>query len=316
VTALNSHNGVALFERDRIGFATATGVIRDSIVEGPALALPSLGPAAEIVSTGVVVPDPPITPGDEVRIDVLNRFEFGDPFGTGAVKHDTWTFRAEGAASAVNAALGNEPANALVRAFGSAALFVDPIHAPVNTAIGQIVIDAIRPLTSKEAALGASINFVLLENDAPVLELAAGAPSAAYDIVVGRSYKLQATYYLDVPFGTDPPFLVELGATLICLPGDSNCNGSVDAADYVYWRKNDSTPAGYDSWRANFGRAAGSGTGSVTSTGGPAAVPEPATFALCFVSMIAIGLPRMCRSCTPQSPLAQGAEHAASRTGF
>ena len=38
------------------------------------------------------------------------------------------------------------------------------------------------------------------------------------------------------------------------LPGDFNNDGTVDAADYVVWRKNDGTQTGYDGWRANFGR--------------------------------------------------------------
>jgi T5SS/PEP-CTERM-associated repeat protein len=57
------------------------------------------------------------------------------------------------------------------------------------------------------------------------------------------------------------------------LPGDYNGDGTVNAADYVVWRKNDGTQAGYDTWRANFGRTAGSGLGANANAG----VPEPAT---------------------------------------
>jgi hypothetical protein len=63
------------------------------------------------------------------------------------------------------------------------------------------------------------------------------------------------------------------------LLGDYNFNGSVDAADYVTWRKGLGTlytPTNYTVWRAHFGQNAGSGTGtSVTST-----IPEPATWML------------------------------------
>ena len=59
------------------------------------------------------------------------------------------------------------------------------------------------------------------------------------------------------------------------LPGDHNNDGTVDAADYVIWRKNPSAfggdPAGYNTWRANFGATSGSGS----SIDG--AVPEPTT---------------------------------------
>jgi formylglycine-generating enzyme required for sulfatase activity len=51
--------------------------------------------------------------------------------------------------------------------------------------------------------------------------------------------------------------------------GDYNRDGSMDAADYVTWRKNDGTPTGYQLWRQNFGSSFG--TGSVLRT----PVPEP-----------------------------------------
>jgi hypothetical protein len=64
-------------------------------------------------------------------------------------------------------------------------------------------------------------------------------------------------------------------------PGDFNSDGSVDAADYVVWRKNDGSPEEYDEWRANFGNTSGGG-GALGST-----VPEPAAWSL--LSVIAVG---------------------------
>jgi probable HAF family extracellular repeat protein len=67
--------------------------------------------------------------------------------------------------------------------------------------------------------------------------------------------------------------------TPIPLPGDFNGNGTVDAADYVVWRKGlgtKYTQSDYDVWRANFGRTAGSGSGATAT----AAVPEPTTLVL------------------------------------
>jgi len=58
--------------------------------------------------------------------------------------------------------------------------------------------------------------------------------------------------------------------------GDYNNDGTVDAADYVVWRKTDGTQAGYNFWRANFGQPAGSGAGA----GAIVAVPEPTTLVL------------------------------------
>jgi T5SS/PEP-CTERM-associated repeat protein len=73
------------------------------------------------------------------------------------------------------------------------------------------------------------------------------------------------------------------------LAGDYNHNGTVDAADYVMWRKNEGVPPGalpndinggvighpqYATWRANFGNTAGSGSVANSS------VPEPVTISL------------------------------------
>ena len=73
------------------------------------------------------------------------------------------------------------------------------------------------------------------------------------------------------------------------IPGDYNNNGSVDAGDYLVWRKNQGTtnvlpndPTGgtiggaqFNAWRANFGKPPGSGAGDLLSEG--ASVPEPST---------------------------------------
>jgi T5SS/PEP-CTERM-associated repeat protein len=68
------------------------------------------------------------------------------------------------------------------------------------------------------------------------------------------------------------------------LPGDYNHDGSVDAADYVVWRKTGGSADDYNTWRANFGRTAGSG--SVLPSPNPlsAAVPEPAALALLLIA--------------------------------
>jgi hypothetical protein len=69
------------------------------------------------------------------------------------------------------------------------------------------------------------------------------------------------------------------------IPGDYNANGTVDAADYVVWRKNLNTPTtlpndetpgmvtqdDYTNWQANFGSVAP----AAASLGSVAAVPEP-----------------------------------------
>jgi hypothetical protein len=70
------------------------------------------------------------------------------------------------------------------------------------------------------------------------------------------------------------------------LPGDYNSNGIVDAADYVVWRKTDGSQAGYDLWRTNFGRTAGSGATAGSSSS--AAVPEPAAILMVLIACSAV----------------------------
>jgi len=74
------------------------------------------------------------------------------------------------------------------------------------------------------------------------------------------------------------------------LAGDYNNDGKVDAADYVAWRKNPAgnggDPAGYNTWRGNFGSGPGSGLS------GTPAVPEPAAFALLLVGLMQLAVRR------------------------
>jgi len=76
------------------------------------------------------------------------------------------------------------------------------------------------------------------------------------------------------------------------LPGDYNDDGTVDAADYVVWRKTDNSPSGYNTWRMHFGETIGSGSGAADSAN--AAVPEPASLAM-FVLAAAVAMPRRSR---------------------
>jgi T5SS/PEP-CTERM-associated repeat protein len=70
------------------------------------------------------------------------------------------------------------------------------------------------------------------------------------------------------------------------IPGDYNQNGTVDAADYVVWRKTDGGFPGYNLWRTNFGEPAGSGSGASAN----ATVPEPATLVMLILAAVGIGL--------------------------
>jgi hypothetical protein len=78
------------------------------------------------------------------------------------------------------------------------------------------------------------------------------------------------------------------------LPGDFNFDGKVDAADYVVWRKNGLSLDEFNTWRANFGAMAGSGSGSARTTSS-AGVPEPATASTAMLSMLGCLLLRIKR---------------------
>jgi hypothetical protein len=69
------------------------------------------------------------------------------------------------------------------------------------------------------------------------------------------------------------------------LAGDYNNDGSVDAADYVVWRKTGAIPDGYTTWRSNFGR-----TGPVILGNAAAAVPEPSCICALLTALAISGL--------------------------
>ena len=89
---------------------------------------------------------------------------------------------------------------------------------------------------------------------------------------------------VDASYPNNSGFVVEFSV----LPGDYNYNGMVDAADYVIWRKNHGTQAGFDTWRAHFGETAGSGSGASAN----ATVPEPTTLVMFIVAAVGIRLRR------------------------
>jgi len=80
--------------------------------------------------------------------------------------------------------------------------------------------------------------------------------------------------------GTADLFKFNTGAPFVGIeiPGDFNRDGTVDAADYVAWRKGlvPQTTANYNDWRTNFGQTAGNGSEVSAS----ATVPETATLML------------------------------------
>ena len=134
----------------------------------------------------------------------------------------------------------------------------------------------------------------------------AGRPEQLFN----QSLTTAGTYYVRVSGASSSVQLYELSLSaenqIIALPGDYNEDGLVDAADYTVWRNTrGQTGAGLvadgngngvvdasdlNTWRANFGQSDGKGAGA-----GPAAVPEPSTFALAALMLAVLGRVGSCR---------------------
>lgn len=129
--------------------------------------------------------------------------------------------------------------------------------------------------------------------------------SVPTDGVMSRVYPVNA-----LETNTPTNFAGQAGSIdLSLLPGDYNDNGTVDAADYVVWRKNldtinlipnDTTPhwvmeEDYPVWRANFGQAAGSAASFGLTTANPASEPNT-LIALLIAMSISASLRRKFRS--------------------
>ena len=89
--------------------------------------------------------------------------------------------------------------------------------------------------------------------------------------------------------GTNSQIMITINS--LSLPGDYNSDGKVNGADYVLWRKSPNTyggdPAGYNTWRANYGATAGAGAAISSAT-----IPEPASCVLALAALIPVRIRR------------------------
>jgi hypothetical protein len=128
-----------------------------------------------------------------------------------------------------------------------------------------------------------------LDNDSP-------RPVGAYGFfarLTSNQYGASNPFLVVFNYGVDYELMVEAALAINAaaadsesLPGDYNHDGTVDAADYVMWRKPLPTDNGYLTWQNNFGRTLNGGGGSEPLANSP--VPEPSTilltaYALSFV---------------------------------
>jgi hypothetical protein len=89
------------------------------------------------------------------------------------------------------------------------------------------------------------------------------------------------TWYIDSWRLTD-------NITDVLVDGDFNEDGTIDAADYVVWRKDGLSEGDYNIWQGNFGEAS-------PGVGGAGGVPEPATAVLTAIAACLIGIRRSAR---------------------
>jgi hypothetical protein len=118
-----------------------------------------------------------------------------------------------------------------------------------------------------------------LDNDSPPAEGAYGF----FARLTSSHYEPSNPFLVLFNFGADyelvPTAALAINAAAVesSLPGDFNLDGTVDAADYVMWRKPTLVDDEYETWQTNFGQSLPGGSGGEHDS---SAVPEPSTIAL------------------------------------
>ena len=118
----------------------------------------------------------------------------------------------------------------------------------------------------------------------------AGQVGRTFDLFDWTGVSPTSAFTVSSPYTWNITNLYTTGeVTLLAIPGlqgDFNHDGTVDATDYVVWRKTGGSPADYNAWRTHFGQTAFNG--SSLRSAGPlsAAVPEPASAALVMFGLV------------------------------
>lgn len=150
------------------------------------------------------------------------------------------------------------------------------------------------------AAISGQLHLALLNGFVPatsdtytVLTTAVGIFGSFSNVANGhRLTTLDSLGSFIVHYGADSPFnpnhVVLSAFEPAELPSDFNFDGTIDAADYVTWRKGlgtTHTEGGFNVWRTHFAETGG--LGAAESSNMPA-VPEPAPLALVMLAAIAL----------------------------
>jgi sugar lactone lactonase YvrE len=167
-----------------------------------------------------------------------------------------------------------------------------------NLYVADLLADAIRKIT-----VGGSVStFATLATNTQPVGLAFDSQGNLYEAgVLGQVHKITPNGAVSL-FASDfnESFLhiamTDDSGQRLALPpatlfGDYNRDGTVDAADYVVWRKGVGTvynEADYQIWRGSFGESRIGGSGSTASLVNPA-VPEPSALLL-----LALAAPLLC----------------------
>lgn len=152
---------------------------------------------------------------------------------------------------------------------------LDPDVTQIDTYLGWFDSGGNLLAADDDSGGGPAGNLSLLQGTVPANGMLTFAVTGAGDDTFMGDHLNFATYALELELdGSD-------------LPGDLNNDGFVNAADYVFWRKNGGSQASYNLWRANFGRLAG---GAGTNLNSSTSVPEPTTLIMLIIGMVGFGL--------------------------
>jgi hypothetical protein len=176
--------------------------------------------------------------------------------------------------------------------------YVDSIT-PKGSPLGASVEWTLPDLTGFDVEFVA-VRIVQVTPRSPVFFTDFPFPATSFEPPPGvLEYGVEYVYNIELhdvgPFTTENRSVAQSQRFRFALPGDFNTDGTVDAADYVYWRKNFSgDQTKYDAWRTNFGTSLGVGssgaTGSASASADPLStpVPEPTSFGLLLLSIVSI----------------------------